>query len=287
MKIKEIKADTATKKDIKLKPIKEPRKIQLEYYRELKKLTKELKEAVNKELLPALKGTSITKDSVVSVLGIMESIRRRFSNIEGFSSSVSNDIVNAVNNNGKQRLLNSVNANMGVDITNVLNEQGLNEIVALQRQKNKVLIKSIPEEFLKSVEVVITNGIANGESYKEMERQLKGVKNISSTFGKLDNRIKMIVRNETSSINASINKARYEQLGINLYQWETSQDERVRADHDVMQGKYCTFDDATVYADTLEDAKAGEWKKRSSIGGVEKHPGIDFNCRCVSLPIID
>jgi len=287
MKIKEIKAATGSKKDIKLKPIKEPRKIQLEYYRELKKLTKELKEAVNKELLPALKGTSITKDSVVSVLGIMESIRRRFSNIEGFSSSLSNDIVNAVNNNGKQRLLNSVNANMGVDITNVLNEQGLNEIVALQRQKNKVLIKSIPEEFLKSVEVVITNGIANGESYKEMERQLKGVKNISSTFGKLDNRIKMIVRNETSSINASINKARYEQLGINLYQWETSQDERVRADHDVMQGKYCTFDDATVYADTLVDAKAGKWKKRSSIGGVQKAPGMDFNCRCVALAIID
>jgi len=287
MKIQEIKQAAGTKKDIKLNPIKESRKIQLEYYRELKKLTKELKEAVNKELLPALKGTSITKDSVVSVLGIMESIRQRFSSITGFATNVSNNVVNAVNNNGKQRLLKSVNANMGVDITNVLNEQGINEVVALQRQKNKVLIKSIPEEFLKSVEVVITNGIANGESYKEMERQLKGIKNISSTFGKLENRIKMIVRNETSSINASINQARYEQLGISLYEWETSQDERVRESHDVMQGKYCTYNDASVYADTLEDAKAGKWKKRSSLKGVQKAPGIDFSCRCIALAIID
>ena len=38
---------------------------------------------------------------------------------------------------------------MGVDITNVLNEKGINEVVALQRQGNKTLIKSIPEEFLK------------------------------------------------------------------------------------------------------------------------------------------
>ena len=120
-----------------------------------------------------------------------------------------------------------------------------------------------------------------------MEKQLKGIKNISSSFGKLENRIKMIARNETSTINATINKARYEQLGIKIYQWQTANDERVRDTHEVLEDKYCTYDDDTVYADTLEDAKAGKWKKRSSISAVQKAPGMDYNCRCVAIAVID
>lgn len=287
MKIQEIKKSQGKKKYLKLTAIREPRKIQLEYYRELKKLVKELKKAVNEELIPELKDTSITKDSVLGVLSVLEGIRQKFSNITGFATNVSNELVGAVSSNGKNRFLKSVNSKMGVDITSVLNEKGINEVVALQRQKNKVLIKSIPEEFLKSVEVVITNGIANGESYKSMEKQLKGIKNISSSFGKLENRIKMIARNETSSINATINKTRYEQLGISIYEWQTANDERVRDSHDSLEGKYCTYNDDTVYADTLEDAKAGKWNKRSSLSAVQKAPGMDFNCRCGAIPIID
>lgn len=287
MNLKEIKESLNKNKTIKLTAIKEPRKIQFEYYKELQELSKQLKKAINEILLPELKGTSITNDSVFGVLAALEQIRQKFSNIDLFANKVSTGVVNAINLNSRQRLLNSVNSKMGVDITNVLNEKGLNEVVALQRQKNKVLIKSIPEEFLKSIEVIITNGIANGESYKDLEKQIKGLKGINSTFGKLDNRIKLIVRNEVSTINANITKARVQQLGINIYEWQTAEDERVRESHKVMNGKYCTYEDDTVYADSLEDAKAGKWKKRSSLGGVVKGVGVDFNCRCVALPVIE
>jgi len=131
---------------------------------------------------------------------------------------------------------------------------------------------------------VVQNGIANGLRHEAIAKQLSGIKDIKSTFGKLENRIKMIARNETSSINATLNKARQENLGIQYYTFETSRDERVRPSHQIMQGKICRWDDPTVYKDSLEDKK---WKKRSSIGGVEKHPGIDFSCRCVSLAIIE
>ena len=35
-----------------------------------------------------------------------------------------------------------------------------------------------------------------------------------------------------------------------------------------------------------EDGIAGNWKSRSSIGGVEQHPGQDYQCRCVSRAVI-
>lgn len=270
---------------MKLSPIKEPRTIQLRYYRQLKALANELKKAVREEIIPELKDTKIVNDSVLSVLTALETIRRRFTNIDFFANQASSELVESINQNGRERFLNTANNMMGVDLSRVIQENNLSDIVALQKSKNKVLIKSIPEEFLKEVEVVVTNGISQGLRPEAIARQLSGIKNISSTFGKLENRVKLIARNEVATINANLNKARYQNVGIDLYEWSTSGDERVRDSHEVMDGKICTFKDDTVYADTIDDARKGKWKKRSSIGAVEKSPGIEINCRCNSLPI--
>jgi uncharacterized protein with gpF-like domain len=60
-------------------------------------------------------------------------------------------------------------------------------------------------------------------------------------------------------------------------------DERVRAAHRPMEGKVCKWDDETVYRNQDETA----WHARSSIGGVELHPGEDYNCRCVAIAVLN
>ena len=231
--------------------------------------------------------TEVTTDSVSSIIAQLELLRNDMLNVTPFADRVSKEVVESVNANSKNKFLVGVNAAVGVNLTRVLKEENLTDIVALQRQKNKVLIKSIPEEFLKGVEITVQNGLAQGLRPEAIAKQLNGIKGISSVFGKLDNRVKMIARNEISTINANINKARYENLGIKIYQWKTAQDDRVRPDHNVMNNKYCKFEDDSVYADSLKDAKAGKWKKRASIGGVQLGTGIDFNCRCASIAIIE
>lgn len=270
----------------KLKAVKEPKLISLEYYKELKRLANELKRDVRELLIPAIKDTTLVTDSVSDILRIVNQLQTKYSNIIAFSQPVANRVVNSINRYNKNSFSKKSESQLGVNINNILKENDIEDMITLQIQKQMSLIKSIPEEFLKEVEIIITNGLSEGLRHEEIARRLKGVKNISSTFGKLDNRVKMIARNEIGNINGALNKARQQNAGIDYYQWDTSGDESVRDSHKVMNNKYCKWNDATVYADNLEDIKNNKWKKRSSIGGVQHHPAMDYNCRCVSLAVI-
>lgn len=285
--LNQIQTNIKRKKPTKLSPIKESKAVELMYYKALIGLVKAMEESVNSQLLPKLEEAKIIKDSALDIITVLESLRSRFTNIEAFANQVSSSVVNKINETNKNRFLNTANKAFGVDLTNVINENSLNEVVALQKQKNKVLIKSIPEEFFKEVEMIVSNGLTSGLRHEEIAIQLKGIKGITSTFGKLENRVKMIARNEVSSINANLNQARYENVGISIYEWQSSNDERTRPSHESLDGKICSYRDATVYADSIDEAAKGKWKKRSSIGAVEKNVGIDFNCRCVAVPIIE
>jgi hypothetical protein len=74
-------------------------------------------------------------------------------------------------------------------------------------------------------------------------------------------------------------------LGLKLYIWETSGDERVCEACKVMDGNLCRWDDATICSD--DDGKT--WKDRPK-GAILMHPGHHEgcpgyyeNCRCTAL----
>lgn len=270
--------------------ITEPKNIQREYYRELNKLANALKSDINEKLMPVVQRTNVTdstNDSVSEILTVVRELQNKYSNILAFSAPVANSVVRSVNRYNKNKFNKKSESQLGINPELVIGEGNINEMLALEASKQTALIKSIPDQFLKEVEVIITNGLSEGLRHEEIARQIKGIKNISSTFGKLENRVKLIARNEVENMNGTLNKYRQQNAGVNIYQWQTAGDERVRPSHRAMNGKYCKWDNATVYADTLEDAKANKWKKRSSIGGVEKHPAMDYNCRCVGLGVIE
>jgi SPP1 gp7 family putative phage head morphogenesis protein len=250
--------------------------VELFYFKELKKLTTKLKQAVSKEIIPQLRDVSksLTSDStsLYELTLLLENIKNRFKDIDLFASNLADMVVNKVNENSKQKFIQAMNSVVGVNLTKVLNEQKLNDLVALQRQRNKVLIKSIPEKFLNDVEVVISNGFSAGLRPESIAKQLSGIKDISSVYGKLDNRVKLIARNEIATINGTITKARYQNAGIKKAIWETSGDERVRESHDDRDGKEF-------------DISKGCY---SSLDGEYKFPAIsDINCRCTMRAIFE
>lgn len=80
-----------------------------------------------------------------------------------------------------------------------------------------------------------------------------------------ESRAELIARDQTLKLNGAINQARQEGAGIDRYVWSTSGDERVREEHDALDGE--TF----------------SWDSPPEPG----HPGQDFQCRCVAIPVID
>jgi len=144
-------------------------------------------------------------------------------------------------------------------------------------RENANLIESIPEQMLTQVEGIAQRGLRGGVSGRDIAKEIRG------RFGVTESRARLIARDQVSKLNGQITKARNERLGVDMYIWRTSEDERVRESHRVMNGRLCRWDDATVYSDD-----GGEtWMSRSSIGGYEGHVGEDYQCRCGSSPQLD
>jgi len=297
MKLDELQQLTGKKPPKKLPPIKSSQQIELEYYRGLKKYANFIKEYVRKNLLPTLERLKpqYTQDGYVDDIGEVLS-RMRTALLNNIPVSLSSQMVNGIEAKNRSKFSSILKSSFGVDVEGVLVNEGIKDLTQAQIAKNATLIKSIPDEFIKDIETTIYNGVTSGLDYATIAKQINGIKDISSSFGKLDNRVKMIARNETSTITSQINQKRFQELGVDLYIWRTSQDERVRGEkggkypdakpsHAVMDGKVCRWDDPTVYADSLKQAKEGKWKKRSSIGAPLQHPGEPILCRCFAEPI--
>jgi SPP1 gp7 family putative phage head morphogenesis protein len=70
-------------------------------------------------------------------------------------------------------------------------------------------------------------------------------------------------------MNSAFNQERQQQVGIERFEWSTSQDERVRESHAELDGKTFSWNDLPVVDDE------------------EASPGTPICCRCVAIPVVD
>lgn len=81
-----------------------------------------------------------------------------------------------------------------------------------------------------------------------------------------------LARQETSLLVSKYRQVKYEDAGIDKYQWSTSHDSRVRHRHEELDGRIFSFDNPPI---------------TDQATGARNNPGEDFNCRCVAIPIFD
>jgi len=72
-------------------------------------------------------------------------------------------------------------------------------------------------------------------------------------------------------LNAQITQVRHEAAGVTEFIWRTSKDERVRADHEILDGKRFRYDEPPIV-----DRRRGD----------RALPGVYFQCRCIAEPVI-
>lgn len=81
----------------------------------------------------------------------------------------------------------------------------------------------------------------------------------------------LLARDQMLKLNGQLTEARHTSAGVTRYEWSTSGDERVRPMHRLLDGKEV------------------DWNKppKVSSDGRREHPGGDYQCRCVAVPIFD
>lgn len=240
----------------------------------------ELKKATQSLIVPILRQTEplYVKDGYSNQLETaFEALTKRLTAVTALSKQISAKQVTRADQENKKQLINSVKGATGIDVRGLVQSEDLTDIVNSKISENTSLIRSIPEEFLKKVEGVVYRSTVEGKTSGSIIKELQKV------YKSTENRAKLIARDQTSKLNAALNKERQERLGIETYIWRDAGDERTRESHDVLNGMLCRWDDPTVYSD--DDGKT--WKKRSSIGGFIGHPGEDIQCRCNAQPVIE
>ena len=90
-------------------------------------------------------------------------------------------------------------------------------------------------------------------------------------FGMSENKAKFLARQETALLMSQFREERFKSAGVQKYRWSTSGDSRVRERHKELNGHVFTWDNPPII-DEL---------------GHRGHPGQDYNCRCLAIPILE
>ena len=138
---------------------------------------------------------------------------------------------------------------------------------------NYKLIRSNASAFTDKINVIVERAVANGTTVRDLQEEIQ-----KATTGLSDYKCRLLARDQIGKLQGQISQGQMEEIGLDMYIWSTSGDERVRDSHQEMEGLLCRWDDATVYS---EDG-GKHWIPRPS-GAVDMHPGQDIQCRCVAL----
>jgi len=126
-------------------------------------------------------------------------------------------------------------------------------------QENVALIKSIPAQVVDQVEGIVHRAFGNAQLVSSVADE------IEERFNVGESRARLIARDQIGKLYGQTNATRQQSLGIEKFVWRTSGDERVRPEHDDLDGEVFSYDDPPS----------------------EGLPGEPIQCRCTAEPVFD
>lgn len=132
------------------------------------------------------------------------------------------------------------------------------------RKENVGLIRSLADDQLNQISDILDDGFKEGKRVETIRKE------IEERFSVARSKADLLARDQVLKLNADMAQARQVAAGITEYTWSASGDERVRELHADLDGTRQSWDDPPV---TSED-------------GETNHPGQDYQCRCVAIPVL-
>lgn len=196
--------------------------------------------------------------------------------IQEVAARLSAGFVARANLQNKEQTLRTFSQTFGIDLSGMLGDGAIKPQMEKAVSDNVDLITSIHTDFIHDIGAAIFDNMKDGGRHENLIDIIKERGNVTR------NRARLIARDQTSKLNADLTEARNVALGLDLYEWGGTGDERERDSHSALNGKLCKYSDPTVYSD--DGGKT--WKKRSTIGAFIGKPGEDYQCRCLALPYV-
>lgn len=142
------------------------------------------------------------------------------------------------------------------------------ELGALRRgfvDRNVELITTIEADLLEEVFEIVTTAQEEGARAETVSKRLQ------ERFGVSRSRADLIARDQVLKLNSDLTQVRHEEVGITRYVWGASNDGRTRKEHRDLNGTEHAWNEPPVV-----DRRTGR----------RDHPGRDFQCRCVAIPVL-
>lgn len=136
------------------------------------------------------------------------------------------------------------------------------KVVAKWRDANLKLIKSLQATQVDQLRDVMKTATEQGWHRARLREEIEKRFEVSRSHADL------IARDQTLKLNSALTQARHTALGIEEYEWSTSNDERVREEHAALDGKRFRWDDPP------------------EVDGERVHPGEAVQCRCVAAAVL-
>jgi len=152
---------------------------------------------------------------------------------------------------------------VGLDLFSA--EPDLRQVNRAFVRENVQLIRSLAEDQIGEVESIVQDAVERGRRHETVAKE------IEARFGIAERRAALIARDQIGTANAKLTEARQRAAGVDRYMWQTSQDSRVRDEHEVLEGTIHSWDDPPP----------------SGPRGEFMHPGEPINCRCNAVPVLD
>lgn len=128
--------------------------------------------------------------------------------------------------------------------------------IAQFAQTNADLITGLGQRMAEDIAKVVEEGVVSGSRWETIAKRLEHVGGVT------ESRAALIARDQVGKLYGDINKQRQENLGVTRYVWRTVRDNRVREEHEALDGD------------------SFEWSSPPPDG----HPGEAVNCRCYADP---
>lgn len=138
-------------------------------------------------------------------------------------------------------------------------------------QSNASLISTVPQTIAEHAVHHVQQEQMAGRRAEDIIHDLKPyMRNLK------DWQVQRIARTEVAKADTAITRTRAEEIDLNWYMWETSQDARVRDSHRKMQGVLINWNDPPSPEALAREKPVGHY-----------HAGNIYNCRCIALPMVD
>lgn len=229
-----------------------------------------------KQMSNALKAPDVEKyfaqDAAATdaLKGVLNRLNRKWKSIfEGFAQKVAPEFTDKMDDQAKASTLNSLKV-AGIEAPRDAYNSNIANTLGAAKDFNHTLITSIQKEAHEKVYESVMLSLTSPDPEKQGQSGIENALREMGGFSK--KRVKLIARDQTSKLYASLSDERLAQNGIEEFEWAHSSAGKVpRKTHVDKDGQIFKLNDPRLWEGPKSD---------------QGPPGWAINCRCRKIPII-